>query len=205
MKIIPITVEAVDAVLPQTQCGDCDFDGCKPYAEAIVNSNEPIDKCPPGGLTGLEKLSAITRIAITGAMREKILSDEKPLQVAKIRENECIGCKKCIDACPVDAILGAAKFMHSIITDECNGCELCIPPCPMDCIDLIKLAEHHAPSQAQSDHYRQRYESKTTREQARKLNKRKSYLHAKQKQDSAEKTLASRQAYIQAALKRKKT
>ncbi|ALM54620.1 RnfABCDGE type electron transport complex subunit B [Halomonas huangheensis] len=124
-------IEAVDAALPQTQCGKCGHDGCRPYAEAIA-VGEPINRCPPGGDSTVVRLAELTD--------RSVLPLEQPAQLpltASIREDECIGCTKCIQACPVDAILGAAKQMHTVITEECTGCELCVAPCPVDCIDLL--------------------------------------------------------------------
>ena len=124
-------IDAIDALLPQTQCGKCGHPGCRPYAEAIA-AGEAINRCPPGGDTTLAQLAELT-----GQPR---LPLEEPAQlplVAVIREAECIGCTKCIQACPVDAILGASKRMHSVIVDECTGCELCVAPCPVDCIDMV--------------------------------------------------------------------
>lgn len=124
-------IEAVDALLPQTQCGKCGFDGCRPYAEAIADG-EPVNRCPPGGEATLEQLTELT-----GQTYRPLAEPPQPPLTAFIRENECIGCTKCIDACPVDAIVGAAKRMHTVITDECTGCELCVAPCPVDCIDML--------------------------------------------------------------------
>ncbi len=126
-------VEQINAVLPQTQCGQCGYPGCKPYAAAIANG-DAINKCPPGGEAGVKALAAllgkeVTPLADASAVKPKLL--------AFIREDECIGCTKCIQACPVDAIVGAPKLMHTVIAAECTGCELCLPPCPVDCIDLI--------------------------------------------------------------------
>ena len=141
-------IEAIDALLPQTQCGKCGFDGCLPYAEAIAEG-EPINRCPPGGQRTLVQLAALT------GQPERPLAEpaQSPL-AAVIREAECIGCTKCIQACPVDAILGAAKRMHTVITDECTGCELCVAPCPVDCIDLVP---HPAWQAAQSEAERNAY------------------------------------------------
>lgn len=141
-------IEAIDALLPQTQCGKCGFDGCLPYAEAIAEG-EPINRCPPGGDATLERLAELT-----GQPVQPLAEPAQPPLAAVIREDECIGCTKCIQACPVDAILGAAKRMHTVITDECTGCELCVAPCPVDCIDLIPHpAWQAAESEAERDAY----------------------------------------------------
>lgn len=127
-------VEKIDALLPQTQCGQCSYAGCRPYAEAIANGEAEINRCPPGG--------EITMLALADLLGvEPIPLDEEydaePVKtVVYIDEQTCIGCTLCIQACPVDAILGAAKQMHTIIEDECTGCDLCIPPCPVDCIHI---------------------------------------------------------------------
>ncbi|MFY0990696.1 RnfABCDGE type electron transport complex subunit B [Halomonas sp. C05BenzN] len=124
-------IEAIDAELPQTQCGKCGHPGCRPYAQAIA-AGEPINRCPPGGEATVARLAELTG--------QPALPLEQPAQsplAAVIREAECIGCTKCIQACPVDAILGAARRMHTVIVDECTGCELCVAPCPVDCIDLL--------------------------------------------------------------------
>ena len=133
-------LEQVDNILPQTQCGQCGYPGCKPYATAIVEANVAINKCPPGGqdtinnLANLLGVDAIPLDAEHGEVKEKKM-------VAVIIEDICIGCTKCIQACPVDAILGAAKQMHTVIADECTGCDLCVEPCPVDCIDMVPVTE----------------------------------------------------------------
>ena len=131
-------VDKIDAVLPQTQCGQCGFPGCKPYAEAIAKGEADINKCPPGGEEGIHKLADLLG-------KEFIPFGEgaapKGQAVAFIDENTCIGCTLCIQACPVDAIVGAAKQMHTIIAAECTGCELCLAPCPVDCISMLPVAE----------------------------------------------------------------
>ena len=130
-------VDQVDHLLPQTQCGQCGHPGCRPYAQAIVDG-EAINKCPPGGQATINALADLLDVeapSLDAAHGEE--ADVK--KVAFIREAECIGCTKCIQACPVDAILGAAKHMHTVIADECTGCDLCVEPCPVDCIDMIPM------------------------------------------------------------------
>ncbi|MEI7842101.1 MAG: electron transport complex subunit RsxB [Gallionellaceae bacterium] len=131
-------VDKIDAVLPQTQCGQCGFPGCKPYATAIAAGEAEINQCPPGGEEGIHKLADLLG-------KEFVPFGEgakpKAKSVAFIDESTCIGCTLCIQACPVDAILGAAKQMHTIIASECTGCELCIPPCPVDCITMLPIDE----------------------------------------------------------------
>jgi len=129
-------VEQINALLPQTQCGQCGHPGCKPYAEAIANG-APINKCPPGGETTIQALADLLDVEPLPLDGEH--GEEKPPMVAYIREAECIGCTKCIQACPVDAILGAARQMHTVIVAECTGCDLCLEPCPVDCIDMLPL------------------------------------------------------------------
>lgn len=139
---------SIDALLPQTQCTKCGYVGCRPYADAIANGDADIDQCPPGGTAGIRKLARLLGRA------EKPLNPangfEKPRTAALIDESRCIGCMLCIKACPVDAIVGAAKRMHTVLTASCTGCDLCLPPCPVDCIDMVGLDDlahrgnHHA-------------------------------------------------------------
>lgn len=131
-------VDRIDNILPQTQCGQCGYPGCKPYAQAIVDG-DAINKCPPGGQTTINALADLLDIEAPQLDVEHG-SESDVKTVAFIREAECIGCTKCIQACPVDAILGAAKQMHTIIIDECTGCDLCVEPCPVDCIDMVPVA-----------------------------------------------------------------
>ena len=131
-------VDQINEILPQTQCGQCGHPGCRPYAEAIADG-EPINKCPPGGQAGVQALADLLDVEAIALDEEH--GEESVTQVAYIREDECIGCTKCIQACPVDAILGAAKQMHTVIVSECTGCDLCVEPCPVDCIDMISEKE----------------------------------------------------------------
>ena len=129
-------VDQIDGLLPQTQCGQCGYPGCRPYAEAIANG-DTINKCPPGGQGTVEALADLLDVE---AVPLEAGAEEEPVKkVAYIREDECIGCTKCIQACPVDAILGAAKQMHTVIESECTGCDLCVEPCPVDCIDMLSV------------------------------------------------------------------
>lgn len=132
-------VDQLDALLPQTQCGQCGHPGCRPYAQAIANG-EDINKCPPGGQATINAIASLLDVPAP-ALDEEHGEETDVKKVAYIREPECIGCTKCIQACPVDAILGAAKMMHTVIADECTGCDLCVEPCPVDCIDMIPVKE----------------------------------------------------------------
>lgn len=199
---IAVEVDNVNAVLPQTQCQECGYQGCKPYAEAIVNDNERIDLCLPGGTQVLQKLGELTGQDPTPYW-EGMKNKQKPQQVAVIREDECIGCTKCIQTCPVDAIIGASKQMHTIIQSECTGCELCVEPCPVDCIDIMRTGEANAITQQQADHYRQRYEARQEREAKRRQKERRRYQKAKnayQEQKQASKD--DKKQFIQEALQR---
>ena len=132
-------IEKIDSILPQTQCGQCGYPGCKPYATAIANGEADINQCPPGGDDGIHKLADLLGVDYKPLNQEHGVP--KPKSVAIIDEKTCIGCTLCIQACPVDAILGSAKHMHTIIEKECTGCELCLPPCPVDCIEMIPIKE----------------------------------------------------------------
>ena len=129
-------VEKIESILPQTQCGQCGFPGCKPYAEAIAKGETDINLCPPGGMEGVQRLADLL-----GREVKPLDAEEKPKQIAIIDENTCIGCTLCIQACPVDAIVGSAKHLHTVIAQECTGCELCVAPCPVDCIDIVPVKE----------------------------------------------------------------
>ena len=129
-------VDQIDEILPQTQCGQCGYPGCRPYAQAIADGDD-INKCPPGGEATIKQLADL--MGVEPKPLDDAHGEEDVKKVAIIREDECIGCTKCIQACPVDAILGAAKQMHTVIEHECTGCDLCVEPCPVDCIDMVAV------------------------------------------------------------------
>lgn len=151
-----VLIRRIDAALPQTQCTRCGYDACLPYAQAIVNENEAINRCPPGGDAGIVTLAAITGQA-TEALDPECGVYDQPT-VVTIDEEHCIGCTLCIQACPVDAIVGANKLMHTVLTDRCTGCNLCIAPCPVDCIHIEPIEREwstHLANQARQ-HFEQR-------------------------------------------------
>jgi electron transport complex protein RnfB len=167
-------IQRIDALLPQTQCGKCGHPGCKPYAEGIANG-EPINKCPPGGNETINALAELLKVPV---LELDLSRGSAPAQIAYIREAECIGCTKCIQACPVDAIVGAAKLMHTVIIDECTGCDLCVAPCPVDCIEMHPLPmatvlpivgglafslEEQRARAAKRNHARRRFEQRNAR------------------------------------------
>ncbi|MBC3363863.1 electron transport complex subunit RsxB [Pseudomonas sp. SWRI154] len=167
-------IQRIDALLPQTQCGKCGHPGCKPYAEGIAQG-EPINKCPPGGSETIAALAELMKIPV---LELDVSRGSAPAQLAFIREAECIGCTKCIQACPVDAIVGAAKLMHTVLVDECTGCDLCVAPCPVDCIEMRPLpmasvlpvvgglafsVEEQQARTAKRNHARRRFEQRNAR------------------------------------------
>ncbi|WP_293373821.1 RnfABCDGE type electron transport complex subunit B [Nevskia sp.] len=154
-------VAQLDALLPQTQCRRCGFDGCLPYAEALAAGTTTLNRCPPGGLA--------TIAALAEALDQPLLPPDAALwpetaaltadqaltpTVAVIDEARCIGCFKCVLVCPVDAIIGAPKFLHTVIADDCSGCDLCLPPCPVDCIDMVPRASIQTPADAMAERWR---------------------------------------------------
>ena len=199
----------IDAILPQTQCGKCGYSGCMPYAEAIASGEADINKCPPGGEEGIHELAALLGIEFKPFDEGVVL---QPPSVAFIDENLCIGCTLCLQACPVDAISGASKQMHTIIAPLCTGCELCIAPCPVDCISMLPLPpttrseqsardKKHATAKATRERYQFRLEriERDKRDKAEKLAKKE---HAAAQSAAVPNTDA--QALIQAALERAK-
>jgi len=198
--------ERIDALLPQTQCEQCGYHGCRPYAEAIAAGEADINRCPPGGQAGVDQLAQLL-----GRESKPLDPDngvEKPRMLARIIEADCIGCTKCIQACPVDAIVGAGKRMHTVIDDRCTGCELCVPVCPVDCIVLDPMPEAQidaAHADAARQHFQQR-EARLARERAKRaeqLAARKAAMHhdAAAADTSAVSAPLSRNA-VQAAIER---
>jgi electron transport complex protein RnfB len=160
--LLPVTLaEHIDALLPQTQCTRCGYPACRAYAEAIAIGEVDINQCPPGGAAGI--------VALAGLLGRppKALNPangvEKPREIAVIDEAACIGCTKCIQACPVDAIVGASKWMHTVLVDECTGCDLCIPPCPVDCITMVLAPDDGCSPGVRANHYRTRYVARNAR------------------------------------------
>lgn len=162
--------DRLDGILPQTQCGQCGFPSCRPYAEALAAGDADINQCPPGGDAGIRSLARTLGRPIKPLDTSHGI--HKPRSIARIEEAACIGCTLCIQACPVDAIVGAAKRMHTVIASECTGCELCLPPCPVDCIDLVAAADAwkwpflESPgtqTRRRANHSRQRFEARQHR------------------------------------------
>ena len=195
-------VQDIDALLPQTQCGECGYPGCLPYAEAIASGQATIDRCPPGGLSTLNALGQLLHID-TSPYLAKVAASTRPAQLAYIREAECIGCTKCIQACPVDAIIGSAKQLHHILSHECTGCGLCIEPCPVDCIEMHPLEK----TTYASDLARQRFQQKKIRQLQEVANKERAYREKKRLTAQTAPSTAdikAKQDYIQDALTRVK-
>ncbi len=171
-----VLAERIDALLPQTQCTKCGFAGCRPYAEAIANDGAEINQCPPGGAAGIVKLA--TLLGRAPLPLNPANGVERPLTVAVIDESLCIGCTLCIQACPVDAIVGAARRMHTVLPENCTGCDLCVAPCPMDCIAMVPVQPERPWTQADADAARLRFEARKAR-LAREASERDERLEAK--------------------------
>ncbi|MBY0576847.1 MAG: electron transport complex subunit RsxB [Gallionellaceae bacterium] len=199
---LPTLLDRIDDILPQTQCRKCGYSGCRPYAEAIANREADINKCPPGGEEGIRELSNLLGVEFKPFGADVVLA---PPSVAFIDENLCIGCTLCLQACPVDAISGASRQMHTIIAPLCTGCELCVAPCPVDCISMLPLPQEapsrdkkHATAKAARERYQFRLEriERGKREKAEKL--------AQKERDAVKPAAAptDAQALIHAALER---
>ncbi len=195
-------IEKIDAILPQTQCTQCGFPDCRSYAVAIAQSEAEINQCPPGDEAGIRRLA--TLLGVVPKPLDTAYGVPKSKVIALIDESLCIGCTFCIRACPVDAIAGAAKQMHTVIADECTGCELCVAPCPMDCIQMIAAeivsdeAKLNAANVARERHqFRLQRLERNAREQAARFDKKAKKVVQTPVSDDARKKAA-----IQAALKR---
>lgn len=155
-------VDRLDALLPQTQCRRCGFDGCRPYAQALAAGETTLNRCPPGGLTTIAALAELLAQPplppdVDVWPQDAALRADQSLlpTVARIDESRCIGCFKCVLACPVDAIIGAPKFLHTVLSDDCSGCDLCLPPCPVDCIELVPRPPELPPADVMAERWRQ--------------------------------------------------
>lgn len=191
-----VSVKEIDSLLPQTQCGECGFSGCLPYAEALAQGKSTIDRCPPGGIATVKALATLFNIEPDPYL-PAALANTRPPALAEITEAECIGCTKCIQACPVDAIMGSGKLMHTIITTECTGCGLCVEPCPVDCIELTPI-----PTPTYDKNLaRQRFHARQARLISEAEEKQKNYRDKHQSVDTAQGTKA-KQEYILQALAR---
>ncbi|SPE35188.1 Electron transport complex protein, type B subunit [Burkholderiales bacterium] len=154
-------VLAVDALLPQTQCGQCGYEGCLPYARALAAGQAQINRCPPGGDDGIVALAQLLERSVLPL--DLACGTHRELHVARIDESRCIGCTLCIQACPVDAIVGAVKQMHTVVAADCTGCDLCLPPCPMDCIDLVPVRPARPWTRQDADRARRRMHERSAR------------------------------------------
>src|SRR6478735_9370983 len=161
MSFAAALVPAIDALLPQTQCTRCGYAGCAPYAEAIARGDADINRCPPGGPDIIARLAALTGRAVRPL--DASCGEHAPLRIAVIDPDRCIGCTLCIAACPVDAIVGAAKRLHGVLSTLCSGCDLCVPPCPVDCIAMVPVDRNDAWDRARADAARAQYEWRTAR------------------------------------------
>ncbi len=196
------SVKEIDALLPQTQCGECGYSGCLPYAEALAQGVTSINKCPPGGVATVRALAALLHLDATPYEQEAKEKMRSP-SVAVIREAECIGCTKCIKACPVDAIIGSGKLMHAVIAHECTGCGLCVAPCPLDCIEMVSLPEE----EYDRDLARKRFNAKQTRALREEHEKQQNYREKRQLAEQVAdqiQDIRAKQDYIQQALARVK-
>jgi electron transport complex protein RnfB len=181
-------IEKIDAILPQTQCRQCGYQGCKPYAAAIANGEAYINQCPPGGEAGIRALAYLTGIQYQPLNTQH--GEYKPKALAVIDETVCIGCTLCLQACPVDAILGANKHMHTVIAAECTGCELCIAPCPVDCISMVPVKETSSAAdqlaRSAADIARSRYEFRLARIERERQDRAQKHANRVQKNDTTQ-------------------
>lgn len=193
-------IDAIDALLPQTQCGECGYPGCRPYAEALARDAASIDRCPPGGVETVKALGELLNRDASPYLESARLATRPP-SIAVIREAECIGCTKCIQACPVDAIIGTAKHMHTILTHECTGCGLCVEPCPVDCIEMVEQPESTYDKALARTRHHQRQIRLLREERDKEARYQKKRLAAVQSQDRLDEKRA-KQDYILRAMAR---
>ena len=192
--------ERIDALLPQTQCTKCGYPACRPYAEAIARGEAEINQCPPGGDAAIRELAALLGREVRPLNPRNGI--EQPRRVALIDEARCIGCTLCIQACPVDAIVGAAKMMHTVVTELCSGCDLCVPPCPVDCIDMLPASGEDAIwDRARADAARERFERRRSR-QERERRERAERLAARALKAKEDPDAEKKRVIIQAAVER---
>ena len=192
--------DRIDALLPQTQCTQCGYAGCRPYAAAIAGGQADFNQCPPGGAAGIVRLAAL--LGQAPRPLNPAYGREQPQTLARIDESRCIGCTLCIQACPVDAIIGAPGFMHTVIASFCTGCDLCLPPCPVDCIDRVPAEPLQGPwDSARATAARQRHTQRNAR-MADEQSAANASL-ARRAQDIAEKKSAAAQAALARARARK--
>jgi electron transport complex protein RnfB len=197
-------IEKIDAILPQTQCGKCGFPGCRPYAVAIAEGRADINQCPPGDVEGIHKLAEL--LGVEPKPLNTAHGFPKPRMAAQIDEHLCIGCTFCIRSCPVDAIVGAAKQMHTVIATECTGCELCVDPCPMDCIHMIPINDKlsNEANKKAANVARSRYQFRLQRLARDKQTHRQSIKHKNNVQSESTVVTAElrKQTIVQTAIKR---
>jgi len=195
-----VSVKQIDELLPQTQCGECGFPGCLPYAQALAQGSAPINKCPPGGVATVKALADLLHQDATPYL-DDVRNNTRAPALAVIREAECIGCTKCIQACPVDAIIGSAKLMHAIITNECTGCGLCVEPCPVDCIELQIIDEPVYDKNLAREHFQTR-EVRLLREQHEQQQAYREKRKLSVKVDDQQQDAKAKQSYILEAMAR---
>jgi len=193
-------VQRIDALLPQTQCTKCGYPACRPYAEAIARGEADINQCPPGGEAAIRELAAL--LGREAQPLNPHNGIEQPRRVALIDEARCIGCTLCIQACPVDAIVGAPKLMHTVVTELCSGCDLCVLPCPVDCIAMVPATLADATwDRARADAARERFERRRSRHE-RERRERAERLAARALKAKEDPGAEKKRAIIQAAIER---
>jgi len=191
--------ERIDALLPQTQCTKCGYPSCRRYADAIATGEADINQCPPGGDATIRGLAGLLGREVRPLNPRNGI--EQPRRVAVIDEARCIGCTLCIQACPVDAIVGAAKLMHTVVTELCPGCDLCVAPCPVDCIEMLPAKEEDVWDAARADAARERFERRRARLERERM-ERTERLAARALKAKEDPDAEKKRAIIQAAIER---